>query len=147
MLARTWTGLALLILLGAGLWWMDGLAPQASGATGTFDVFIVGPAGEIGNGSVFVPHATALSVLTTLARERGFNVTVESAAGFGGCDQAYVRSIAGVAETTSGGWNYYTRQVAGNWTWQPVGAACHGMALGEQLEWCWVEQDVCRSHH
>jgi hypothetical protein len=137
---------AVLVLAGA-FWWSVSLAPRGESAVGDFLVFVVGPDGEaVANGPV-ASRATPLDALQVLASERGFLVEVEKQPWIGGgCTSTYVVAIAGHRETATGGWNYYTREAGGNWTWGPVGAACHVLQPGEQVEWCWVESDVCRHH-
>lgn len=110
------------------------------------DVIVVGPDGVVlANGSVALQSATALAALLQLAAAHDFEVGHERLSGFGGCHGHYVRSIAGYTETSTGGWNYYTRQPGGAWEWQPAGAGC-ALPLGVQVEWCWVEHDVCEHH-
>ncbi len=139
-------GLAALLV--AGAWWVWSVAPREPSDSGAFDVFVVAPDGSTwANGTVIATNATALSVLELLAAQQGFGLDVEFQGGFGvGCAGAYVRGIGDIAETRSGGWNYYTRGAGGDWTWQAESAACHGLQAGEQVEWCWVEADVCENH-
>jgi hypothetical protein len=138
----------LLATVAAGLWWTASLAPSGAGeATGEFAVFVVGPDGAgLANGTVR-SRGTPLDALLALADERGFAVDLEQQAWIGpGCTAQYVAGIAGHGETTTGGWNYYTRKAGGDWTWGSSGAACHQLHAGDQVEWCWVEADVCRHH-
>jgi hypothetical protein len=125
------------------------LAPASAGdlGVGQFPAFVVGPGGALlANGTV-VARGTPFDVLQALAAVRGFDVGVEEQAWVGsGCTAQYVTSIAGHGETVTGGWNYYTRQPGGDWTWRAAGAACHELAAGEQVEWCWVESNVCERH-
>lgn len=143
--ARLPAATAVLLVLGAGLWWVAYQAPDG-GQSGTYDIFVVAPDGAIfANGTFVVDHASALDVLFALAGERGFPVGSEESAGFTSCSRHYVRSIGPFAETATGGWNYYTRRPGQQWEWQSAGAGC-GLPIGVQLEWCWVELDVCRYH-
>jgi hypothetical protein len=83
-----------------------------------------------------------------LGAQRNFTVDLEERPLVGtGCSAHYLVGIAGQRETTTGGWNYYTRAAAGqSWSWRSAGAACYALSPGEQVEWCWVESDVCRHH-
>ncbi|HUR25138.1 MAG TPA: hypothetical protein VM327_03875 [Candidatus Thermoplasmatota archaeon] len=140
----------LLAALAGGLWWTasigagDGDAPPS----GPFQVFVVGPEGTlVANGTVLA-RGTPFDALRSLSDERGFEVEAEQQTWIGaGCTATYVAGIAGQRETSNGGWNYYTR-AAGElqWTWGAAGAACHRLSPGDQVEWCWVESDVCRHH-
>lgn len=152
MSGRLLVAILLLAALAGGLWWTASLAPgnARSGAevvTAPFSIFVVGPGGELlANGTV-VARGTPFEVLQALAIEDGFTVEVEQQAWIGtGCTAEYVVGIAGHRETVSGGWNYYTRQPGEAWTWGPTGAACHVLRPGDQVEWCWVEADVCEHH-
>jgi hypothetical protein len=141
----------LLVLLAGGLWWTATLGDGDKGeavATGTFAVFVVGPEGPLlANGTV-TARGTPFDTLQALAGRDGFEVDVEQQTWIGrGCTATYVVGIAGHRESTTGGWNYYTRQAGDDaWTWGSQGAACHRLASGDQVEWCWVESDVCRHH-
>src|ERR1044072_6941816 len=137
----------LLALLVGGLGWVASLAPERDAAPWEGPVYVVGPGGAaIANGTVR-SQANPLSAVQTLGRERGFSVEVEQQPWIGaGCTAAYVRGSAGISETASGGWNYYVRSAGGEWAWQAEGAACFALQSGQDLEWCWVESDVCRHH-
>ena len=138
----------LLAALAGGLWWTASLGrTEAEPATGSFSVFVVGPAGSpLGNGTV-VSRATPFDALGGLAAQQGFTVETEEQAWIGGgCTATYVTGIAGHRETATGGWNYYTRQPGQEWRWGSAGAACHRLQPGDQVEWCWVEADVCEHH-
>lgn len=138
----------LLVALAAGLWWSYSLAPPAPViGEGRFDVFVVGPGGGLlSNGSI-QSRATPFDVLLAMAREAGFGVETEQQTWIGdGCTATYVVDIAGHRESVSGGWNYYTRQPGGEWSWRAAGAACYALGAGEQVEWCWVEGDTCARH-
>jgi hypothetical protein len=141
----------LLAAVGGGLWWTASLDGGRGGegalVTGPFDAYVVGPDGaSIGNGTV-VARGTPSDVLDALGAARGFGVDVEQQTWMGGgCTATYVTGIAGHRETATGGWNYYTRQPGQEWGWRSAGAACYRLAVGEQVEWCWVEADVCQHH-
>jgi hypothetical protein len=142
---------ALFLALAGGLWWTASLAGEGGAgtatATGSFPVFVVGPQGEsLANGTV-VSQGTPLAALQALSAQQGFLVETEEQTWIGdGCTATYVVGIAGQRETTSGGWNYYTRRPGGPWAWGPAGAACHRLSAGDEVEWCWVEADVCGHH-
>ena len=144
--------MALLALLGGGLWWTASLDAQESrgngdAAAGPFPVFVVGPDGLLANGTAFAP-GTPYETLLALAQAQGFTVDSEQQAWIGGgCTSTYVVGIAGHRESATGGWNYYTRRAgSADWTWGSSGAACHRLAPGDEVEWCWVEADACRHH-
>jgi hypothetical protein len=146
---RVRLAVAALFLAGllAGLAWVVGHAPDGSGEVGEFHVVVVGPGGAILHEGLVHSVATPLEALRALAEQAGFSVVVERQPWIGtGCTAEYVRGIDGIEETASGGWNYYVRSPGGPWTWQWAGAACHELGPGEQVEWCWVEDDVCRHH-
>lgn len=147
MAARLVVAILLLASLGGGLWWVASLAPRGGSGMGEFAVFVVAPdGGTMVNGSVH-SKADPLSALQVLGAERNVTVDIEQRTNIGqGCTAAYVVAIGGVRETTTGGWNYYTRRPGGAWTWESAGAACYGLSPGQQVEWCWVESDVCRHH-
>lgn len=143
--ARTVVAVLLLGVLGGGLWWVVEQAPAETGP-GTFAVYVVAPDGSLfANGTVDLARPTALAALQALADLRGFHVGTQSASGFAGCSKDYVRSIGPFDETASGGWNYYTRTQGGTWEWRPEGAGCP-LHSGLDVEWCWVERDVCGHH-
>lgn len=129
--------LAVLLVLGfaATAWALE--QPAAQAPDGEFAVHVVGPEGLLHEGTVRVADATELRVLQALADERGFAVHVDD---LPGCGMDYVRGIAGHAETTTGGWNYYLRRDAA-WEWQGRSAACPGLRAGDDVLWCWVEPD------
>lgn len=144
---RLVVALAAVLVLAGAFWWTTALAPRGASEVGDFVVFVVGPEGEVVAQGPVTSRATPLDALQALASDRGFLVEVEEQPWIGGgCTSAYVVAIAGHRETATGGWNYYTRQPGGNWTWGPVGATCHVLLPGEQVEWCWVESDICRHH-
>ncbi|MEO7397058.1 MAG: hypothetical protein ABIW84_00685 [Ilumatobacteraceae bacterium] len=148
MSVRLVVAILLLAALAGGLWWTASLTPESKKVvTAEFPVFVVGPEGDVlANGTVLA-QGTPFDVLQALATERGFAVEVEQQTWIGsGCTAQYIVGIAGHRESVTGGWNYYTRQPGGNWTWQAAGAACHVLQHGDQVEWCWVETDVCRHH-
>jgi hypothetical protein len=157
MAVRLVVAVLLLVLLGGGLWWTASLAPDGDGISSewTGTVYVVGlqTDGEGGRGGSDVlsgdvrARGTPLDAVEALGAELGFGVDVEQQTWIGrGCTAAYVVGIAGQRETTTGGWNYYTREPGGDWTWRSEGAGCYGLAPGEQVEWCWVEVDVCGRH-
>lgn len=148
MSGRFVVAVVLLGVLAGGLWWTASQGADRSDIeAGSFEVFVVGPEGAlVANGTAW-SRATPFDALTALAEGRGFAVEVEEQSWIGGgCTATYVVGIAGHRESTTGGWNYYTRSVGGEWTWGSAGAACHRLAPGAQVEWCWVESDVCRHH-
>ena len=149
MSMRLVVAVALLGLLAGGLWWSStsGKEDGAIGA-GTFTAYVVGPEGTVLASGAATARATPFHVLEALAKEQGFTVEVEQQPWVGGgCTATYVVGIAGQRESTTGGWNYYTRKAADEaWKWGASGAACHRLAEGDQVEWCWVESDVCRHH-
>jgi hypothetical protein len=149
MTRRLVFAIALLVAMGGLLWWTaQGPATvTAPPTTGDFTVFIVGAEGAgMANGTVH-SVATPFHALRALAGQRNLTVLVEQQAWIGsGCTATYVTGIGGLRESGSGGWNYYIRQPGGDWTWKPDGAACYALAAGDQVEWCWVEGDVCRRH-
>lgn len=128
----------LLVLAFAGVAWAASRTPVAA-PDGSFDAFVVGPAGLIESGTVEVERATELRVLQALAEQRGFEVEVDD---LPGCAMDYVRGVAGHRETSTGGWNFYVRGGAGgDWEWQGRSAACPGLRSGDDVLWCWVEPD------
>ena len=148
MSVRLVVAVLLLAGLAGGLWWTASLAPDGStGSRDVFAVYVVGPGGGlVANGTV-VAMGTPLEVLRALANNAGFAVDVEQQAWIGGgCTAAYVVGIAGHRESSTGGWNYYTRQPGEPWAWGSAGAACHPLQPGDEVEWCWVEADVCQHH-
>ena len=135
------------VLVAGGIAWIATLAPEHAAGSGAFAVHVVGPDGPLANGTVALDGANALTALQALAAAQGFTVDVEEQAWIGdGCTRHYVRGIAGHDETATGGWNFYVRRAGEAWEWQSMGAACRGLQPGEDLEWCWVEADVCRHH-
>jgi hypothetical protein len=150
MTVRLVVAVLLLAVLAGGLWWTASLRPD-SDARGSEDrwvtVFVVGPEGvPAGNGTV-LSRPTPFDALMALADSQGFSVEVEQQTWIGsGCTATYVAGIAGFGETETGGWNYYTRHPGEAWGWRSEGAACHHLHPDEQVEWCWVESDVCRHH-
>lgn len=144
MTPRLPVALVLLVLLLAGLWWVVDQAPDGdAGALWEGPVFVVGPDGTVAANGTVLSDANPLSAVRAL----GLSVEVEQQSWIGpGCTAAYVRGIGGWEETSSGGWNYYVRSADGDWTWRPEGAACYTLSPGEEVEWCWVESDVCRHH-
>jgi hypothetical protein len=137
-----------LALLAGGFWWTTSVSDDATApGVGSFHVSVVGRDGvHLANGTVLA-KGTPLDVLQALADEQGFIVETEQQAWIGGgCTATYVLGIAGQRETKTGGWNYYTRGPGEEWSWGPSGAACHRLTAGEQVEWCWVESDVCEHH-
>jgi hypothetical protein len=139
---------AMLAVLAAGWLWVASLAPHAGAAVANVSVAVVGPDGTVGPNGTVAEAASPLDAVQELGRQKGFPVVVEEQPWVGsGCTAHYVVAIAGWRETSTGGWNYYTRPSPGaSWTWQAAGAACYALHAGEQVEWCWVEQDVCRHH-
>lgn len=137
MNVRALVATLVLLLLAGGAWWVSSLAPAPRPA-GDFDVYVVGPTSLLANGTVTVGQADALRVLRALADVRGFDVLVND---FDGCAYDYVRGIAGYAESSTGGWNYYFRRDGGAWEWQGKAASCAGLRQGEEVLWCWVEPD------
>ena len=117
-------------------------------STGSFVVFVVGPDGSLLSDGTVTARGTPFDALGALADEEGFSVEVEQQTWIGGgCTATYVTGIAGRRESNTGGWNYYTRQTGeDDWAWGSAGAACHSLKAGDQVEWCWVESDVCRHH-
>jgi hypothetical protein len=145
--ARLVVAAVLLCSLAGGLWWVASLAPRPGDGEGTHAVFIVAPDASVLANATVTSRPTPLAVLQALSVQRGVAIEVEQKPAVGsGCTAAYVVSIAGIRETTTGGWNYYVRQPGAEWAWKPAGAACYGLAVGDQVEWCWVESDVCRHH-
>ena len=135
-------------LLAGGLWWTTSLGEGGEAIpVGTFPVFVVGPDGGLLANGTATARGTPFDALQALAEAQGFQVEVEQQTWIGGgCTATYVVGIAGQRESTTGGWNYYTRRTGGEWTWGSSGAACHPLAAGDQVEWCWVESDACRHH-
>jgi len=150
MTARLAVAALLLASVAGGLWWVVAQAPDgagAEGARGEFRTVVVGPSGEVSHDRNVTAEATPLAAVQALAALEGFTVEVEQQPWIGsGCTAAYVVAIAGDRETARGGWNYYVRSPGGSWEWKPAGAACHGLQPGDEVEWCWVELDVCRRH-
>lgn len=140
----------LLVSVAAGLWWVVAQAPGGdvgSGARGEFRTVVVGPSGVPSHDRNVTAEATPLAAVQALAALEGFEVEVEQQPWIGsGCTASYVVGIDGTRETARGGWNYYVRSPGGDWEWKPAGAACHGLAPGDEVEWCWVELDVCARH-
>lgn len=143
MQVRVVASVCVLLLLVAGLGWFA--TPETSaGLPGDYPVYVVGPAGLIASGTVTLRDANALAVLEALAASRGFAVEFDD---FQGCSRDYVRSVAGLAESREGGWNYYVRGAGRGWEWQTVSASCRDLQPGDEVEWCWVEaDDVCHAH-
>jgi hypothetical protein len=137
MNARALAAIAVLAALAVGAWWIVSLAP-ADRPTGEFDVYVVGQSAVLANDTVQVADADALQVLLALAEARGFEVLVDD---LDGCAYDYVRGIAGLDESATGGWNYYFRPAGGEWKWQGQAASCAGLRGGEDVLWCWVEPD------
>lgn len=147
MTPRLPVAVALLLLLLGGLWWVASLAPGGEAGAWEGPVYVVGPDGAVAANGTVHSQATPLAAVQALGQARGFGVEVEQQAWIGpGCTAAYVRGIGGVSETATGGWNYYVRSAGGDWTWQADGAACFVLQPRQELEWCWVESDVCRHH-
>src|SRR5262245_19202924 len=142
MTPRLPAAIALLALLLGGLWWIASTAPRGDAASWEGPVYVVGPDGaRMANGTVR-SQATPLAAVEAL----GIPVDVERQPWIGrGCTAAYVRGIGGVSESGTGGWNYYVRPAGGGWEWQADGAACFVLHPGQEVEWCWVESDICRS--
>jgi hypothetical protein len=137
----------LLMLVAGGLVWVVQQAPSGSSEVGSFRVVVMGPGGDALADGFVESRATPFHALQALARAANVTVEVEQQPWIGpGCTAEYVIGIAGIRETATGGWNYYVRPVGGVWTWQWAGAACHALTPGDEVEWCWVEDDVCRHH-
>lgn len=141
----------LLVSVAAGLWWVVGQAPDGGeggeGARGEFRTIVVGPSGEVTHDRTVSSEGTPLAAVQALAALEGFTVEVEQQPWIGsGCTAAYVVAIDGQRETARGGWNYYVRSPGGDWEWKAAGAGCHALAAGDEVEWCWVELDVCAHH-
>lgn len=144
---RVFVAVALFVLLGGGLWWTASQAPQGGDVVvGDFPVYVVADGEVVANGTVHAP-GTPFEVLRALAGRLGLTLTVEQQTWIGGgCTATYVAGIGERRETASGGWNYYVRNDGGDWTWKPDGAACLALRPGDEVEWCWVEADSCRTH-
>ena len=145
---RLVVAVAVLGALAGGLLWTASSGGDGDAvATGPFEVFVVVPEGALLSQGIVSARGTPFDTLQVLAETRGFEVEVEQQAWVGpGCTATYVVGIAGQRETATGGWNYYTRQPGKGWAWGSSGAACHRLAPDDQVEWCWVEADVCRHH-
>lgn len=145
--ARLAVAVAVLATVAGGLWWVASSAPDGSAAFGDFRVVVVGPDGLVLADGVVRAEGTPLAVLQELALLDNLTLEVEEQPWIGsGCTAQYVVAIAGERESVTGGWNYYVRSGAGDWAWKPAGAACHRLEPGDEVEWCWVEADVCRHH-
>jgi hypothetical protein len=140
---------AALLLLAGGAWawaaWAGHESPPSE--VQGVRVVVVGRDGNVSHDGVVFAEANPLAALHGLALARGFAVEVEDQSWIGsGCTRHYVLAIDGQRETATGGWNYYVRQPGGDWEWGSTGAACFALAAGDEVEWCWVELDVCRAH-
>lgn len=140
--------MALLLALAGVLWWAAASTPGGGRAeTGDHRVVVVDPQGNVLADQVVRAPATPLALLLGLASLDNFTVDVEDQPWIGdGCTASYVVEIAGHRESSTGGWNYYVRGPGGDWAWKPAGAACYELGEGDEVEWCWVEVDVCRHH-
>ncbi len=97
-------------------------------------------------GSVAVENrdASVLDALLTASADASLQVEVHQLAGFGPCG-SYVAEMAGLREKRDGtGWEYYTRQAAGNataaatpWRWADRSAACMPVEAGMEVRWVW----------
>lgn len=150
MVLRLAVAALLLATVGAGLWWVASSAPAAPAdevGRGEFRLVVVWTDGTLAVDRLVDARATPFDVLLAGAAAGNFTVDVERQPWIGsGCTAEYVRGIAGQGETTTGGWNYYVRSPGGTWEWKPAGAACHVLHAGDEVEWCWVELDVCGHH-
>jgi hypothetical protein len=136
---------ALLAILLLGMFWLVKLEGDPAGPA-SLNVYVVAPDGSLfASGLVAVSSATALHVLQELARMHDFPLLVERMPGFAGCSASYVRGIGPYEETPTGGWNFYVRTPGGSWSWQSYGAGC-ALPPNVEVEWCWVERDVCAHH-
>lgn len=128
---------AALALLAAGA--AVGAAAYAStragpGATGAFDVEVVGPDGPVLSATVEVEDATALSALQAAAARAGVDVRTERYPGMG----VYVRAIGPHAASGPSGWIYEVRR-DGAWTGGDRSAASFPLQPGDALRWRWTE--------
>lgn len=134
--ARLTTAIALLVLLIAGVALVLQQDAPRQGAHGEFQVTIVGPEGELFNGTVLDHNATAYSVLVAAAKLGILALDVEENPAYRPCG-VYVRGIGGYKEggTSGGGWEYW---VFRNGAWLPradVGACAFGLVEGDAVEW------------
>ena len=138
----------LLAVVAVGWWWAatSGSDAGAEVVTGEFRIAVVGRDGWADD-RIVTAAGTPLEVLLAGAAAGNYTVEVEEQPWIGrGCTAHYVVGIAGQRESSTGGWNYYVRGPGEGWSWRPEGAACYVLEAGEQVEWCWVEVDVCRHH-
>lgn len=147
-MARFVVAVVLLASVAGGLWWVVSMAPpEGPQGEGDFRVAVVGPEGTMVADDVVRSRSDPLSALRGLAALEGFTVEVEQQTWIGpGCTAEYVVGIAGQRESSTGGWNYYVRSPGEDWEWKSAGAACYALEPGDEVEWCWVELDVCRHH-
>lgn len=138
---------ALLLLVGGAWAWAAWAAEESPVEMQEVRIVVVGRDGNVSHEGVVVAEANPLAALQGLALARGFDVEVEDQSWIGsGCTRHYVLGIDGQRETATGGWNYYVRQPGADWEWGSSGAACFRLDAGDEVEWCWVEFDVCRDH-
>ncbi len=128
-----WAVLALVAMVGV-TYWLIGDAPD--GGSGTFHVVVIGPAGEIYNGTVEATDATAFSVLLAASDAGGFLVEYQ-----GQGSSVFVTSIDGHANQGAGGWCYGVDSGAG-WQRPLESAGAHALQDGSRLRWLY-EPDGC----
>jgi hypothetical protein len=133
---RATMAIALLAGVAWALWEVRGTQP-AGGSSGDFHVQVVGPEGELYNGTVSVADADALQVLRAAADSAGFSVEVVDYGGYGECGQ-YVSAIAGIEESGTAGWVYEVRSTNG-WHRPMQSAACQSLDDGDAVRWSWVD--------
>jgi hypothetical protein len=147
-MVRLSVALVLLATVGLGWWWaVSSGAERDPVAEGAHRVVVVGVDGAVMDDRVVWARETPLDAVRQAALEGNYTVEVEEQPWIGaGCTAAYVIGIAGLRESSTGGWNYYVRSPGEGWEWKSAGAACFELDPGDDVEWCWVEDDVCRHH-
>lgn len=99
-------------------------------------VEVVGPDGPVWTGTVEISERTPLAVLLAAGSVGGFDVSVR-----GSGSMAYVESVAGYAETATGGWCYAVHRGVEDLS-PSVGAGAFRLEEGDAVEWYWTD-DGC----
>lgn len=105
------------------------------GATGSFDLEVLGPQGALLSERVEAADATALSLLQVACAARGIEIELERYPGMG----AYVRAIGGHRAEGASGWVYEVQR-GGVWVNGDRSAEDFPLQKGDALRWSWTRR-------